>query len=113
MARLTVEQMREASECMRKLVRKAGGLLVWADEELEELASHLQFADAELRQKISQRTKIGMARARAAGKKPGRPPTKVTPDEVRAMRPLSFREIGRALGISKSNAKRLNDRGPT
>jgi hypothetical protein len=44
--KLTGDQMREMSEVLRKMVRRAGWLLVWTDEELEELANTCQFETA-------------------------------------------------------------------
>jgi DNA invertase Pin-like site-specific DNA recombinase len=61
------------------------------------------------RVKLSDRTKAGLARTRAAGTRLGRPEVTVKPATVLALRAqrLSMRAIGRKLGISAGTAQRL------
>lgn len=56
---------------------------------------------------IRERTKDGLARARAQGKRLGRPPSTVKNEEIRALRAQgkSLREIGLELGISHQAVK--------
>jgi DNA invertase Pin-like site-specific DNA recombinase len=56
---------------------------------------------------IRERTKDGLARARAQGKRLGRPPKPIKNDEIRALRAQgkSLRQIGLELGISHQAVK--------
>ena len=56
-----------------------------------------------------QRIRVGLARARAVGTRVGRPPAGVEPAEVVRLRAegLSYRQVGRRLGISAALAHRL------
>jgi DNA invertase Pin-like site-specific DNA recombinase len=60
------------------------------------------------------RIRTGLERARALGAHLGRPAAPVAPDQVRAFRAsgLTFREIGRRLGISPALAHRLTQEPP-
>ncbi|MGD0056352.1 MAG: recombinase family protein [Methanomassiliicoccales archaeon] len=56
---------------------------------------------------IRDRTKDGLARARAQGKKLGRPPSPATTDEILGLRAqgLSLRDIGAKVGLSRQAVK--------
>ncbi len=61
---------------------------------------------------IAERVKAGLRRARANGKKLGRPPVLVDAEKVGQMRTegLSLRQIGRRLGISRTKVSQLLSR---
>ena len=63
---------------------------------------------------IQERILSGLSRARAQGKRLGRPPVAVDADQVRALRRkgLSLRAIGREMAISKDAAARALSQNP-
>ena len=73
------------------------------------LQLHILSAMAEFeRARIAERVRAGLARARAQGRRLGRPPKPPLPDCSRdALRGLSVREAARPLGVSPSTAHRL------
>jgi DNA invertase Pin-like site-specific DNA recombinase len=66
--------------------------------QLHVLASFAQFE----RERIAERVRVGMARAKAQGKHVGRPRPNVTDDQLRSVDALSLRDAAAHLGISKS-----------
>ena len=67
------------------------------------LQLHILGAIAEFeRERIRERVKLGMSRAKAQGKHVGRPRTSVTDADLEAVSHLSVREAAEKLGVSKS-----------
>ena len=62
---------------------------------------------------IRERTKDGLARARAQGKRIGRPPNQARDEEINALRAqgMSLRQIGEHLGMSHQSVKQRLRRG--
>jgi DNA invertase Pin-like site-specific DNA recombinase len=58
------------------------------------------------RERIQERVKAGLARARAQGKKLGRPFAKVPADRLTRVRNLSVNQAATVLGVSRSTVKR-------
>jgi DNA invertase Pin-like site-specific DNA recombinase len=58
------------------------------------------------RGRIVERVRAGLARARAQEKRLGRPRHQLDPQQLRQLRGLSIREIGRRLGVSAATAHR-------
>jgi DNA invertase Pin-like site-specific DNA recombinase len=67
------------------------------------LQLHILGAIAEFeRARIAERVRLGVARARAQGKRLGRPRRRVTDDEIAALGHLPLRQAASQLGVSKS-----------
>jgi DNA invertase Pin-like site-specific DNA recombinase len=67
------------------------------------LQLHILGAIAEFeRARIAERVRLGVARARAHGKRLGRPRRRVTDDEIGALAHLPLRKAATRLGVSKS-----------
>jgi DNA invertase Pin-like site-specific DNA recombinase len=79
------------------------------------LQMHLLGAIAEFeRARIVERVRAGLARARAQGKRLGRPHRLVSEDVLGAVRGLTVREAAVRLGVSRSTAQRwLSQQTPT
>ena len=58
------------------------------------------------RSRISERVKAGLARAKADGKRLGRPYAPIPTDRLLAVRDLSHAEAAQSLGVSLSTVKR-------
>src|SRR4029453_14991286 len=54
------------------------------------------------RARIAERVRLGVARAKAQGKRLGRPRRRVTDDEIGALAHLALRQAASLLGVSKS-----------
>lgn len=71
------------------------------------LQMHILAAIAEFeRSRIQERVRAGLARARAQGRKLGRPAIAVSPDQLEAVRHLSVRQAARQLRVSRATAQR-------
>ncbi|HXG72449.1 MAG TPA: recombinase family protein [Gemmatimonadaceae bacterium] len=71
------------------------------------LHMHLLGAFAEFeRCRIQERVRAGLARARRAGKRLGRPPRRITSRELQLTRDLSLRAAARELGVSSTHVHR-------
>jgi DNA invertase Pin-like site-specific DNA recombinase len=67
------------------------------------LQLHILGAIAEFeRARIAERVRLGVARAKAQGKRLGRPRRRVTDDEISALAHLPLRKAAALLGVSKS-----------
>ena len=67
------------------------------------LQLHVLGAIAEFeRERIRERVRAGLARARKEGKRLGRPPKPIAPETLATVAGLSVREAARQLGVSKS-----------
>lgn len=95
-------------------LERHGVALVCSDQEIDmkSPAGRLLFtvlgAVAELElELIRERTKDGLARARAQGKRIGRPPNKTLDEEIEVLRAqgMSLRQIGEAVGMSHQAVK--------
>jgi len=93
---------------------RSGIALICSDQEIDTKspAGKLLFtvlgAVAELElELIRERTKDGLARARAQGKRIGRPPNKALDEEIEALRSqgMSLRQIGELVGLSHQGVK--------
>lgn len=71
------------------------------------LQLHILAAIAEFeRARIAERVKAGLARARANGKKLGRPPSRIPLERLRAVEHLPIAVAAQRLGVSRSTLKR-------
>jgi len=72
------------------------------------LQLHVLGAIAEFeRARIQERVRAGLARAKAQGKRLGRPRADVIPDRLQAVAALSIRDAATSLGVSTATLKRL------
>ena len=70
---------------------------------------HLMAALAQWeRERIRERTLMGLQRARAQGKRLGRPPSGVPHDKLAAIQGVPVREAARRLGVARSTLQRWN-----
>lgn len=75
------------------------------------LQMHILGAIAEFeRARIQERVRAGLARAKAAGVKLGRPRRQINPERLMAVAALSEREAAESLGIPRSSLQRLRAR---
>jgi DNA invertase Pin-like site-specific DNA recombinase len=72
------------------------------------LQLHVLGAIAEFeRARIAERVRAGLARAKAQGKRLGRPRQRLSAERLAAIRGLSIRKAAERLGVSRSTAQRL------
>lgn len=102
----------------QKLLREVGYKFVTVEDNMDltderkklEADIRIAFAEEE-RRNISKRTKLGLARARAEGKRIGRPPK--IPDDVKKKiihlrkRGFTYREISQKLGVKENTVKTI------
>ncbi len=107
--------LRELAQLFEDL-RRCQVALVSLDEEIDtstghgDLVCHVMRAVGRFERRLhGERIRVGLARARVAGTRLGRPPAGVDPAAVVRLREegLSYRQVGRRLGISAALAHRL------
>jgi len=119
---LIIERLDRLASSVRALVevfeeiRRCRVALVSLDDEIDTstgdggLVFQLMRAVGQFeRRRYGQRIRLGLARARGVGTRLGRPPAEVNPADVVRLRAqgLSYRQVGRRLGISAALAHRL------
>ncbi len=124
---IVIERLDRVADSLRELVQvfEAVGrcrvALVCLEEQIDtsrdggNLIFHVMRAVDQFERRLhGQRIRVGLARARVLGTRVGRPPTGVDPATVGQLREegLSYRQIGRRLGISPTLAHRLARRSP-
>ncbi|HEU4936800.1 MAG TPA: recombinase family protein [Vicinamibacterales bacterium] len=78
------------------------------------LQLHILSAIAEFeRSRIQERVVAGLARAKAQGRKLGRPEREIPADQIAAVRGLPVREAARRLGIPRTTLQRALARIPS